>query len=68
MVRKTKKNFDIIIILKKYKNTLNNFIDSSNLKFLDQPKLIDKKSCIKHNSKNSFIQLLEARVALMKEF
>lgn len=45
-------------IFNRYKNILDNLIDSSNSKFLNQTKPIDKKSWNTFSSKNSLINLL----------
>lgn len=42
-----------MVISNKYKNTLNDLINSSNKKFVNWPKLIDKKSYNIRSKKNS---------------
>lgn len=44
MVRKAE-NSEIVVIFNKYKDNLNDLIDSSDPKFLDWAKCINKRSC-----------------------
>ena len=53
------KNFEIVIFFNKYKDTLDDFINSSNLESLNQSRLINKKLCNTPRFKASLIELLE---------
>lgn len=59
MVRDKQKNFKVIIIPNRYKNTLDNFIDNSDLKFSDCARQIDMKSCNAPKSENVLANLLK---------
>lgn len=53
MFEEKEKNFEIIVISNTYKDTLNNFINSSDLEF--SLRLIGKKSCNAPRSKDILI-------------
>lgn len=59
MVRKMGKNSEIRAILNRYKNTLDEFIDSLDTKPLDWPELINKGLRNTPKSKSSLMGLLE---------
>lgn len=48
-----------MVISHKYKNTLDDLIDNSDLEFLDRLEVIDKGSCNMFRSKGSLMGLLE---------
>lgn len=56
-LEKRKKNFEIVAILNRYKNSFSNLIDNSNLEFLS--KLIDKRLCNVLRFRNGLIGLLK---------
>lgn len=61
MFKVVKNNFEMIVISNKYKNTLDDFINSSDIEFLNWPKLINKKLHNTSRFKSSLIDLLEGR-------
>ena len=59
MIRKIKNNSEIVAISNKYKDILNNFINSSSSKSLNQPRLMNKKLYNAFRSKNNLIDLFK---------
>lgn len=59
VVEKKRGNSEIMIILNRYKNTLDNFINNVDQEFLDWQKQIDKVSYKRLWSKNNLIVVLE---------
>lgn len=59
MVGKAEENFKIMAISNRYKNTLNDFIDGSNLEPPDWPRLINEGLRNKSRAKDSSMRLSE---------
>lgn len=57
MFERRKNNSEITIIFNRYKNTLDDFINSSDIESLDSLKQSDKESCNTSRSKSSLINL-----------
>lgn len=58
-LRGAEKNFEIVAILNRYKDTFGDFINSSDVEFLNKPEPIDKRLCNAPRSEDSLMELLE---------